>query len=818
MTAPHSTFMRQFRLLLIGLAWGLPEIGGWSAQPVLPLQTAAQIRQLSPANAAKGLPIHLHALVTYLDESNFYRFVQDATAGIYFNLAPGLSLSNLGVRPGMWVVMDGTTSPGEYAPVVLASRIAVIGPGPWPVPRSVTFQEIASGSEDSQFVSVQGIVRSAGWDSAHGEFILHLATGGGRLTVILNQPSGLNPSSLVDATVRVSGVCAGQFNLQRQLFDTRLLAPRSSDLSVENPAPADPFSMAPCPIEQLLRFAPGGTYGHRVKIIGTVIARNGDDALYVEDATEGLFVETDQAGSLQPGDQVQVLGFPAQGVYTPMLQDGSFRKITAGKPPLPDKVTADQALSGTHDCRLVRLEATVVDHSHTSQGESLLLQSSGFIFNAGMPKNQGQGLAGIENGSRVAVTGVCLIDPGQDWHAGSDWRAKSFRLLLRSPSDVTILKNPPWWTLARVVWATACLGLIVLSALAWVGILRRRVHHQTAIIRRQLATEGAMKERYENLFENARDMVFTHDPKGRITSVNKTGELFLHRPRTQILGRNLSSFIKDDQRDALRDWLDQVSQGIEPATTEWDLPNPDGSLRRVEISALLIKESLFPPEIESVARDITGRKQMERELLEISNREQQRIGHDLHDGVCQQLAAIAYRLDMLSDQLQEKNLQEAGEAEHIRGLLNEAMVQTRSVARGLFPVRLEEGLAFALEELAGHAELRFRLQCQFSCDHPSPTLPPGTAIHLYYIAHEALTNASRHGSATRASITISRQQDRWILSVQDNGRGFNPHENPSGGMGIRIMRHRAQVIAAILDLKSAPGQGTQVSCSFRTTT
>ena len=106
-------------------------------------------------------------------------------------------------------------------------------------------------------------------------------------------------------------------------------------------------------------------------------------------------------------------------------------------------------------------------------------------------------------------------------------------------------------------------------------------------------------------------------------------------------------------------------------------------------------------EVEGIARDITERKRLEKEILEASNREQQRIGHDLHDGVCQQLAGIAYRMDILADQLQEKHVSEAPEAERIGGLINEAITQTRSVARGLFPVHLEEnGLMLTLEELA----------------------------------------------------------------------------------------------------------------------
>src|ERR1035437_4631003 len=243
--------------------------------------------------------------------------------------------------------------------------------------------------------------------------------------------------------------------------------------------------------------------------------------------------------------------------------------------------------------------------------------------------------------------------------------AKSFRLLMRYPGDIFLLMRPPWWNLQKMLWAVSLLGGGVLLALAWVAILRRRVQKQTAIIRRQLQTEATLKERYEDLFENANDMVFTHDLKGRITSVNTTGEHWLGRGRDEIISKNLIQFIAQEQREAVAQWLEQIAANVELAPAEWDFLGAAGQRLRLEISARLVGQPGKNNEIESVARDITERKRLEREILQISNREQRRIGHDLHDGVCQQLAAIAYRVDILADQLQEKKFPESSEAERI---------------------------------------------------------------------------------------------------------------------------------------------------------
>jgi len=587
---------------------------------------------------------------------------------------------------------------------------------------------------------------------------------------------------------------------------------------IETPAPSHPFDAPTRPIAQLLQFTPRGAYGYRVKVSGTVIYRR-DDALYIEDKTEGLYVETRQTNSLLPGDQVEVSGFPAKGEYIPMLQDAIFRKTGSGPLLAPDPVTADEALKGTHDCRLVRIEATVLDRTRYSREQFLVLQSGGFIFSAYLErKNVGVNFVYLQNGCKVAVTGVCLIERGNDWHVGPDWRAKSFRILLRSAGDIFVLQGPPWWNLQKLLWMVGILCVVVLVVLMWVGVLRRRVQKQTQIIRQQLQTEAALKERYEDLFENANDMVFTHDLSGNITSINKTGEQILGRPRDAILSKNLIEFVVEEQRAAAAQWLAQVAKSAELPPAEWDCLNSAGQRIRLEISTRVVGRAGKQMEVEGIARDITERKRLEREILEISSREQRRIGHDLHDGVCQQLAAIAYRMDILAEQLQEKGVAESSEAERVGGLVNEAINQTRGVARGLFPISLEEnGLVSALEELAVNTSNLFKVQCQFSAEGPLPQAENGVALHLYYIAQEAVLNAAKHSRAGNISISLTRANDRFILAIRDDGSGFELSDHGFRGMGIRIMRYRARVIGATLDLKSQPGQGTQISCVFYAT-
>jgi PAS domain S-box-containing protein len=796
--------------VIFALAW--PRAGAAQVAPGQVLRFADQVRRLTPEQAEQHLEVRLKAVVTFYDEALFSRFVQDETAGIYLNeLTNGPALV-----PGQLVEIEGQTGAGEYAPIVIPRSIKVLGEGTMPTAKPVSLEQLVSGREDSQFVEVIGTVRSVRFEAESQNYLIDVALGGERFTAYSRQLPVTNAEELVESVVKVRGVCSTLFNRLRQLFGFRLLVPRETDLVIEKRAPANPFNVPTQGISSLLQFTAQGTFGHRVKVAGTVVYREPAVALFIQDEKEGLYCQTRQRVPVQAGDQVEVLGFPAKGEYTPVLQDAVYRKVGSGTPVKPVAIGLDEALAGTYDCRLVRLTAKLLEHTERGREQFMVLEKDNFIFQAFLvPEGGITGFRPAQTGSEVAITGICLIERGSSWRAGEGWRAKAFRILLRSPGDVTILRSPPWWNVRRVLWMAAALGLIALVASAWVAVLRRRVQQQTEIIRERLKREAALKERYEDLFENANDMVFTHDLAGQITSINKTGERLLQRSREALLSRNIIELMAEDQRAPARQWLDQVVQGADVPTAEWDFVNNAGHRVKLEIGLRLIETEGRIVEVEGIARDITERRRLEREILEISAREQRRIGHDLHDGVCQQLAAITYLVDILGDRLQEKKAPEAAEAERIGNLINEANAQARSVARGLFPVRLEEhGLVLALEDLAASTSSRYQITCRFVCQAAPANVDSEVELHLYYIVQEALLNAVNHGKATTVIVTLAADKDRLKLTVQDDGTGFQVSGQSRSGMGIRIMRYRAKVIGAALDLQSQINHGTEITCVF----
>jgi len=637
------------------------------------------------------------------------------------------------------------------------------------------------------------------------------------VTVFVAGATQTNLQYLVDSRVRMRGVCGTWFNRQRQLFGIRLLVPGREQIQVEEPASENALAQPPQKIGDLLLFAPEVLPGRRVKVMGTVVLQQSGRAIFVQDEEHGLYVQTRQPGGLRPGDRVVLLGFPAKGDYTPMLQDAIWQKVGAGPTPKPTPVTPDEALGGLHDCQLVQVEGTLLNRSHNDRETVLVVEMGNHTFTAILEgQNPGDELAELQDRSRLRLTGVCRIEVGDEWQAGPAWRAKSFRILMRSPADVEVLKLPPWWTLTRLLWVVGVLTTVVLVSLTWAAMLRRKVRQQTTIIRRQLDLEAMLKERYQDLFENANDMVYTHDLSGRITSINMAGERLLGRDRQTITETFLPDFVVPEQRAAAVQWLEHIRDGTTPATLEWDFLSATGERVRLEICTRLIEREGRQVEVEGIARDVTERRRLEKEILEISTREQHRIGHDLHDGICQQLAGISFLSDILADKLEEQQRPEAAEAHGICDLVNQANKQTRGVARGLFPVRLEEnGLVSALEELAENAGGYLNSKCDFRCNGSIMIHDNLVAHHIYYITQEAILNASKHGMAARIEVELSvAEGGAYLLAVGDNGVGIAAGPASGRGMGIRIMKYRARMIGAELRVQPRPGGGTEVLCQF----
>lgn len=218
----------------------------------------------------------------------------------------------------------------------------------------------------------------------------------------------------------------------------------------------------------------------------------------------------------------------------------------------------------------------------------------------------------------------------------------------------------------------------------------------------------------------------------------------------------------------------------------------------------------------AVVNDVTEKKRLERGIIDIANREQQRIGSDLHDGLGQELTGIALMLRGVSAQLSKENSESRLDVEDIIGLVNNAIENTRTLARGLSPVSAERGgLMAALRALAARASERYGVHVEFQ-DMTSRVLPLNDvyATHLYRIAQEALTNVVRHSYASEVTICLEDVGDELQLRIDDNGRGFAQTPQDSAmGLGLKMMRYRAQMLGGDLVLEASSEGGASVRCT-----
>lgn len=216
----------------------------------------------------------------------------------------------------------------------------------------------------------------------------------------------------------------------------------------------------------------------------------------------------------------------------------------------------------------------------------------------------------------------------------------------------------------------------------------------------------------------------------------------------------------------------------------------------------------------ALKNEMHERCRLEEEILRISEREQLRIGHDLHDSLCQHLTGIALAGQVLSEQL-AKSPAQAEAVNHIVQLIEDAIELTRRLARGLHPVEMKnEGFMDSLQELTASISERFKVACRFECESPVLVEEPDVAIHLYRIAQEAINNAIKHGKAREVVIGLETDETGTKLTVTDDGVGLPANFRAGPGMGLRIMAYRASIIGGSFAMEAADGGGTRVTCSL----
>jgi PAS domain S-box-containing protein len=339
-------------------------------------------------------------------------------------------------------------------------------------------------------------------------------------------------------------------------------------------------------------------------------------------------------------------------------------------------------------------------------------------------------------------------------------------------------------------------------------------------------SEAALEETrrfVQRVTEMTPSILYVYDVKEQCNIfVNHRLESFLGYPWEKDTKPTMPTLMDDIHPDDLAraEWANEQCQNAEDGAvieTEYRIRHANGEWRWLNSrNTIFVRDTEGnPQQILGAAQDITDRKRLEQEVLDIAASEQRRIGQELHDGTGQELTGLCLLAENLVDSLRGTNDTEAQKARRIALGLRQALSQVRSLSRGLIPVEVDaEGLMAALAELTNRISDLHAVQCVFECLEPVPVEDNQTATHLYRIAQEAITNALKHGQAANLRVSLEAHGHYITLKIADDGVGIPSADEITEGMGLRIMRYRAGQIGAHLTVRAEPTGGTVVTCTL----
>ncbi len=373
---------------------------------------------------------------------------------------------------------------------------------------------------------------------------------------------------------------------------------------------------------------------------------------------------------------------------------------------------------------------------------------------------------------------------------------------------------------AYVLSAAAALLLALLLAVLWFRLLQERFRCRAMLERRR-----ASEENFRELFQNASDAIWIHDIDGDIIDVNRADEELAGYSRDQLIGMNVREFLGDDARHLAARVRENLMRGepVEPRYVQ-RLIRGDGREAIIEITTRLIQRDGKPVAFQNIARDVTREHKLRRSLhfslqkvLAAQEDERKRIARELHDDTAQSLLFLIHRLDALHDQMTTLGPEEIARQ---LGQLHEIGVKTltdlRRYTQKLRPAILDDlGLMAALEWLADSIQAETKIEVDVRWDGPQAELSRDAQLALFRIAQEALNNVRKHAGADRVTVRLGVVKGQVVMSVADNGQGFEPPEptaelSVSGKLGLLGMRERVELLGGELEIKSSPGGGTEV--------
>jgi len=501
------------------------------------LTRVSDIRLLTREKAEQEIPVKIRGVVTWVDgRSNLT--VQDETGGIWVSVGSarmrGILKGNIrllgGILEGNEIEIEGIARPGGYAPLVMPTSIRVLGKRPLPAAPPMRPNRFFSGADDCQRIEVHAVVQ--GFIKGEHDVTLIMDAEPGRFIATVSPLLAGDPESLVDAEVRLRGVAATLFNTRGEVTGSRMLANIPEDLLVKTPPPA-PDRIPRVTMDRLLPFRAEPIGPHRVRIEGTVTYSLKGKFFYLQDGPHAVRVETNSNIILEPGERVEATGFVNMARMIGTLSDSTVRKTGVAEIPKPVEITPEEIFAlnekavdlglvanpHDYDGHLIRCRARLLAVQSEPDGKTLraltlerrnTLGNGTLVFRALFDDAQMKSLENLRPGSDLELTGLVRLDYGVNELTRKP--PVNLDLILRSPADVVLLKEPSWWSIRKLGLLLAAVVAALGVALLWSLQLKRQVNRKTMLLAREMrARRDASIEFQATLRERTRLATNLHD-------------------------------------------------------------------------------------------------------------------------------------------------------------------------------------------------------------------------------------------------------------------------------------------------------------------
>lgn len=625
--------------------------------------------------------VSIRGVVTFNDQvfGKDYLFIQNDSAGVFISQT-NHHFNQLTV--GEWVEVGGTLMPGGSTPSLNPVGVKILGSRPIPKPMTHPVETPVLASRNGQWTEVEGVIHAI---NPNGTMLMKGKQG--TVSVWLGQTARDLIDNYVDSTLRLRGVLS-----LATPNDPVLLVPSRDFVEVKEPAPGDPFGGLSYYSTEINDVAASPSRIHRVKIKGVVIFNTGR-SLFIQDSRGGLRVELLDGGtSTKVGDEVEVAGFPEEGIFSKTLTEGLLRATGSNVAVIPVSLTLATVNLKDYYNTLVSLEAKILTQKFDGHDQVLDMQEGQRFCEAVLPVSFGK-LPAFETGSRLRITGILNESDSSVGRKSTDVNEMSspVNILLRGPLDVVVVRGAPWWTLKGFVLLASILLTVVTVGLSVIIMLRRRLERQR-----------------QAKFIFSRQILQSQEEERRRIAVN------LH----DALGQNLL-FIKNQSHLAMQ-----------------------------------------PPADESVIR---------------------------------------HRLNEISE------------------VTAHAIEEVRQITRNLRPYQLDRlGLTQAVQAVIKQVSESSPTVFASHVDEIGGIFDKESEIHIYRIIQESLNNIIKHSGATEATVVIKKHDGVVLLSIRDNGKGFDATQEKSIGLGLNSITERAWILGGKSKIDASPGGGTSLSFEIPT--